>query len=113
MDGRKLLVFSDNRQDAAFFAPNFERTSRDIALRTAICRVAARREGEPIGLHGLTDEVYEVLTAGGARPRASSGTRLRASHSTGCVRKRSWPAASWRSSAAPRGGGSPSSRWGW
>ena len=37
MDGRKLLVFSDNRQDAAFFAPNFERTSRDLALRTAIC----------------------------------------------------------------------------
>jgi DEAD/DEAH box helicase len=67
MDGRKLLVFSDNRQDAAFFAPNFERTSRDIALRTAICQVAARREGEPIGLNRLTDEVYEVLTADGAR----------------------------------------------
>jgi hypothetical protein len=67
MDGRKLLVFSDNRQDAAFFAPNFERTSRDIALRTAIGRVAARREGEPIGLNGLADEVYEVLTADGAR----------------------------------------------
>lgn len=29
MAGRNLLVFSDNRQDAAFFAPFFERTSRE------------------------------------------------------------------------------------
>jgi hypothetical protein len=43
MDGRKLLVFSDNRQDAAFLAPNFQRTSEDLALRTAIhrCLVAS------------------------------------------------------------------------
>jgi len=34
--GRKLLTFSDNRQDAAFFAPYFERTAADLALRSAI-----------------------------------------------------------------------------
>ena len=34
--GRKLLTFSDNRQDAAFFAPYFERTANDFAHRGAI-----------------------------------------------------------------------------
>lgn len=34
--GRKLLTFSDNRQDAAFFAPYFERTANDFAHRSAI-----------------------------------------------------------------------------
>lgn len=37
--GRNLLAFSDNRQDAAFFAPYFERTAIDIALRSAIRNV--------------------------------------------------------------------------
>jgi hypothetical protein len=44
MDGRKLLVFSDNRQDAAFLAPNFQRTSEDLALRTAIHRCLVTSE---------------------------------------------------------------------
>ncbi|BCD99225.1 DEAD/DEAH box helicase [Marinagarivorans cellulosilyticus] len=34
--GRKLLTFSDNRQDAAFFAPYFERTGNDFAHRSAV-----------------------------------------------------------------------------
>lgn len=42
--GRKLLTFSDNRQNAAFFAPWFERTSFDVALRTAILQVIRQAE---------------------------------------------------------------------
>jgi len=37
--GRGLLSFSDNRQDAAFFAPYFERTGLELALRTAMTDV--------------------------------------------------------------------------
>lgn len=47
--GRNLLVFADNRQDAAFFAPFFERTSRDQALRASI--VATLEDSGDEGLH--------------------------------------------------------------
>lgn len=36
---QKLLVFSDNRQDAAFFAPYFERTYERILFRSLLYRV--------------------------------------------------------------------------
>ena len=36
--GRRLLAFSDNRQDAAFFAPYLQRTNQDILLRWAVMR---------------------------------------------------------------------------
>ncbi len=39
MAGRKLLTFSDNRQDAAFFAPYFQRTANGFAHRAAIIAV--------------------------------------------------------------------------
>ena len=45
MEGRKLLVFSDNRQDAAFFAPYFERTSLELALRGAVFAACAEASG--------------------------------------------------------------------
>lgn len=67
MDGRRLLVFSDNRQDAAFFAPNFEGTSRDLALRAAICAALAEAEGPPLSLEQLLQEVERRLTRDGAR----------------------------------------------
>lgn len=66
MGGRNLLVFSDNRQDAAFFAPFFERTSRDIAIRAAIFRVM-KQETEPLNLEDLSDCVYRVLKRNGFR----------------------------------------------
>ena len=37
--GRKLLIFSDSRQDAAFFAPYFNRTYMQILRRNLIIRV--------------------------------------------------------------------------
>lgn len=84
MGGRNLLVFSDNRQDAAFFAPFFERTSRDQALRAAIFRFL-RKEGEPVNLDDLTQSVYRQLKKDGFKlyerfarePMGSSPTKDR------------------------------------
>ena len=60
--GRKLLAFSDNRQDAAFFAPFFQRTSLDIALRTCIAHAIRVDGGEsPMGLHELTEVVWRLM----------------------------------------------------
>ncbi|PNU19689.1 hypothetical protein C2E25_11340 [Geothermobacter hydrogeniphilus] len=60
MKGRSLLTFSDNRQDAAFFAPYFERTGGDFALRTAIHQVlmAADPDDDPMDLELLADKVF-------------------------------------------------------
>jgi hypothetical protein len=61
MKGRGLLTFSDNRQDAAFFAPYFERTASDFALRTAINQVLLHEdlEEDPMDLEVLADEVFK------------------------------------------------------
>ena len=59
MDGRSLLSFSDNRQNAAFFAPYFEHTAGDLALRSAIHH-ALKRQDEPIDLALLTEEVFKA-----------------------------------------------------
>ena len=66
MKGRNLLVFSDSRQDAAFFAPNFERTARDMAIRAAIIRVLNFDE-EQLNLLNLRDEVWKELRKDGIR----------------------------------------------
>ncbi|MFA1626880.1 DEAD/DEAH box helicase [Rhizobium mongolense] len=64
MGGRRLLVFSDNRQDAAFFAPFFERTSRDQAIRAAI-HSSLVKVAEPLDLADLTDETRKRLLSRG------------------------------------------------
>ena len=66
MDGRKMLVFSDNRQDAAFFAPFFERTSRDQAIRAAIAKAVAKDVGE-LQIEDLRDAVYTAVRNSGRR----------------------------------------------
>lgn len=65
MGGRNLLVFSDNRQDAAFFAPFFERTSREQALRSSILR-AVESNGE-IDIDNLVSAVRNELRKDGLR----------------------------------------------
>lgn len=68
-NGRNLLVFSDNRQDAAFFAPNFQRTHEDILVKrelisymkkeecaVSLNNIAMRLAEKPILKCGLTDE---------------------------------------------------------
>ena len=60
--GRKLLAFSDNRQDAAFFAPFFQRTSLDIALRTCIAHAIQEGGGESVfGLHEIRNTVWRLM----------------------------------------------------
>ena len=58
LEGRSLLSFSDNRQDAAFFAPYFERTGGDIALRTAIYQVLKTTD-DPMDLELLAEQVFK------------------------------------------------------
>lgn len=65
MAGRNLLVFSDNRQDAAFFAPFFERTSREQAVRAAIMR-AVDTSGT-MDIDNLVGAVERELRADGLR----------------------------------------------
>jgi ATP-dependent helicase YprA (DUF1998 family) len=69
MNGRRLLVYSDNRQDAAFFAPFFERTSRDQAIRAAIVSVLNRQDDgdEPLRIVDVRDETLRVLRDRGKR----------------------------------------------
>jgi hypothetical protein len=65
MGGRNLLVFSDNRQDAAFFAPFFERTSREQAVRSAILRVI--NAGGRVDIDNLVGAVLRELRVDGLR----------------------------------------------
>ena len=60
MKGRNLLVFADSRQDAAFFAPFFERTSRDQAIRAAVVRVL-EKDGKSIDIRELSDNTWREL----------------------------------------------------
>ncbi len=43
--GRGLLAFSDNRQDAAFFAPSMQRSHEEILLRWQLVRELKRNDG--------------------------------------------------------------------
>lgn len=59
-EGRQLLVFSDSRQDAAFFAPYFERTYRRDVQRALMLRVAEDAGDEPLRTEAL---VVRLVTA--------------------------------------------------
>jgi hypothetical protein len=65
--GRTLLTFSDNRQDAAFFAPYFERTSANLALRAAVRHVLAE-SSTPMTLPQMAERVYELWRRDGGQP---------------------------------------------
>lgn len=65
MGGRNLLVFSDNRQDAAFFAPFFERTSREQAVRSAMLRTV--ESSDRIDIDNLVGAVLRELRKDGLR----------------------------------------------
>lgn len=78
MKARNLLVFSDNRQDAAFFAPFFERTSREQAIRAAILKVV--ESAGKIDLPNLATAVRRRLGADGLRLYSGG---LMSAHETG------------------------------
>lgn len=65
--GRNLLSFSDNRQDAAFFAPYFERTSANVALRAAVRAVLADSSA-PMSIPQLAERVFEHWRRNGGQP---------------------------------------------
>ncbi|QDQ29084.1 DEAD/DEAH box helicase [Chitinimonas arctica] len=65
--GRNLLSFSDNRQDAAFFAPYFERTAAELALRSAIRQVLKERD-QPLDARQLAEQVCQHWQRDGRQP---------------------------------------------
>lgn len=65
--GRGLLTFSDNRQDAAFFAPYLERTAADIALRAAV-RQVFKGTSSSMTLPQLADRVFDFWQRDGGQP---------------------------------------------
>jgi superfamily II DNA/RNA helicase len=58
--GRNLLVFSDNRQDAAFFAPNFQRTHEDVLIKRELVAYL-RKEGGTESLVTLASSLSEFM----------------------------------------------------
>ena len=67
MGGRKLLVFSDSRQDAAFFAPYFERTTLELSVRGGIY-AACSGSPTPRTLSSVVGAAHDHL--GGGDPGA-------------------------------------------
>lgn len=63
LGGRKLLVFSDNRQDAAFFAPYIERTTLELAIRGGIYK-ACEDQTKPRTLNAVVSATQEFLGDG-------------------------------------------------
>jgi hypothetical protein len=60
-NGRNLLVFSDNRQDAAFFAPNFQRTHEDVLVKREFVAHVRKEEGTN-SLNNISASLAERLT---------------------------------------------------
>ena len=59
--GRKLLIFSDSRQDAAFFAAYLERTYGGLLRRRLIVKTLAEEPDAVTGMLRLKDVVSPVL----------------------------------------------------
>lgn len=59
LGGRNLLTFSDNRQDAAYFAAYFEQTSNDFALRSAVYQILKADPEEAYSFDELAEEVLK------------------------------------------------------
>jgi ATP-dependent helicase YprA (DUF1998 family) len=83
--GKSLLVFSDNRQDAAFFAPSFQRRHEEIVLRWAIIQVLKANPETQVSLENLVGELVKrpevrgMLDRDGEQPRADDlATLIRA-----------------------------------
>ena len=60
-EGRKLLIFSDNRQDAAFFAPYLERTYNQVLHRRLILSTLLGDSDGRLGSLRMQDVVSRLL----------------------------------------------------
>ncbi len=77
-EGRKLLVFADSRQDAAFFAPYLNRNHQQLLRRRLIVKVLSERFGLEPRLHDLARWLLpEAEKAGVFDPTQSSIERER------------------------------------
>ena len=70
--GRSVLAFSDNRQDAAFFAPYFERTSANVALRSAV-RAVLDSSSSAVSMSQLAERVFEHWRSDGGQALLLNG----------------------------------------
>lgn len=59
--GRNMLVFSDNRQDAAFFAPYLQRSHEDLLIRRAIVK-QLKKDGGITTLMRLSNDLDSDIT---------------------------------------------------
>ena len=57
-DERRILAFSDSRQDAAYFAPYLERTYERILYRRLITKAVHDNTSTDYGLQSLFEDVY-------------------------------------------------------
>ena len=58
-EGRSLLAFSDNRQDAAFFAPSLQRSHEEIFLRWKVTQELRREKGDWVRLSNLSTDLSD------------------------------------------------------
>ena len=75
-EGRKLLIFADSRQDAAFFAPYLERTYTDVLRRRLVVEAIASPAvpGATLRLGDVVDAVAERLRDIGLADATTSDT---------------------------------------
>ncbi|MGC8936749.1 MAG: Zn-binding domain-containing protein [Candidatus Methanomethylicaceae archaeon] len=57
---RKILIFSDNRQDAAFFAPYLEFTYKRILFRSLIVKALKNNQSDDYRLRSLCEDVLRL-----------------------------------------------------
>ena len=57
---RKLITFSDSRQDAAFFAPYLENTQRRITFRQLMARAIANTDGMDYRIASLAEDIRKI-----------------------------------------------------
>ncbi|WP_409046894.1 DEAD/DEAH box helicase [Microbacterium sp. HA-8] len=75
--GRKLLVFSDSRQQAAFFAPYLEQSYQRLMERQILARAVggAQFEGEAAATEDIASKARLIATRAGYFPEAWSSLR--------------------------------------
>ena len=78
----RLLVFSDSRQDAAFFAPYLNRTYNQILARALMCRCISAYRDKIVDYEWRTQDLVRPLTAAAREaglfgPRQSSQEQMR------------------------------------
>ncbi len=72
-DERKILVFSDNRQDTALQASHMNNIQKRLHFRRGLYR-ALEKAGDPVELLEMGDTIFKLLEKEGAMPKYSKST---------------------------------------